>query len=127
MSASRPVYSTDKGRLCPACRNAVTDCSCKAQAAAARPGDGKAPGDRVLGDRVRVRRETKGRKGKGVSVIEGLPLNAAELAALAKQLKTRCGSGGAVKNGTIEIQGDHRPVIIEFLKSQGIAARLAGG
>lgn len=76
---------------------------------------------------VKVRRETKGRKGKGVSLIEGLAMNAAELDALAKQLKTRCGSGGAVKNGIIEIQGDHRPVIIEFLNSKGIRARLAGG
>lgn len=76
---------------------------------------------------VKVRRETKGRKGKGVSLIEGLAMNAAELEALAKQLKTRCGSGGAVKNGIIEIQGDHRPVIIEFLKARGIAAKLAGG
>lgn len=81
-----------------------------------------------MGDgNVKVRRETKGRKGKGVSLIEGLAMTAAELDALAKQLKTRCGSGGAVKNGVIEIQGDHRPVIIGFLKSKGIAAKLAGG
>lgn len=117
MSASRPVYSTDKGRLCPICLNAVSACTCKAQAAALPAGDGK----------VKVRRETKGRKGKGVCIVEGLALNAAELDALAKQLKTRCGSGGAVKNGTIEIQGDHRPVIIEFLASKDIAAKLAGG
>jgi translation initiation factor 1 len=76
---------------------------------------------------VKVRRETKGRKGKGVCLIEGLAMTAAELDALAKQLKTRCGSGGAVKNGIIEIQGDHRPVIIEFLKSKGVSAKLAGG
>lgn len=117
MSTSRRVYSTDKGRLCPACLNPVTACSCKARAAAAPAGDGK----------VKVRRETNGRKGKGVSVIEGLAMNAAELDALARQLKTRCGSGGAVKNGTIEIQGDHRPVIIDFLGSKGITAKLAGG
>ncbi len=117
MSSSRPVYSTDKGRLCPACLNALGACTCKAQAAAAPAGDGN----------VKVRRETKGRKGKGVSVIEGLAMNAAELDTLAKQLKARCGSGGTVKNGTIEIQGDHRPVIVDFLTSKGIAAKLAGG
>lgn len=117
MSHSRPVYSTDKGRLCPACLNAQSACTCKAQAAASPVGDGN----------VKVRRETKGRKGKGVCLIEGLAMTAAELDALAKQLKIRCGSGGAVKSGVIEIQGDHRPVIIGFLKSKGIAAKLAGG
>jgi len=117
MNNSHPVYSTDKGRLCPACLNALNACTCKAQAAAMPVGDGD----------VKVRRETKGRKGKGVSLVEGLALNTAELDALAKQLKTLCGSGGAVKNGTIEIQGDHRPVIIGFLKSKGISAKLAGG
>lgn len=81
----------------------------------------------VRGDKVRVRRETKGRKGKGVCLIEGLAMTTAELDALAKQLKTRCGSGGAVKNGVIEIQGDHRPAIVEFLNSKGITAKLAGG
>ncbi|WP_339859294.1 translation initiation factor Sui1 [Pseudohongiella acticola] len=117
MKNSRPVYSTDKGRLCPACLNATSACTCKTEAAALPVGDGN----------VKVRRETKGRKGKGVSLIEGLALTPAELDALAKQLKTRCGSGGAVKNGIIEIQGDHRPVIIEFLKNKGINAKQAGG
>jgi translation initiation factor 1 len=117
MNSSRPVYSTDKGRLCPACLNALNACTCKAQAAAMPAGDGN----------VKVRRETKGRKGKGVSLVEGLAMNTAELDELARHLKTRCGSGGAVKNGIIEIQGDHRPVIIEFLKSKGISAKLAGG
>lgn len=114
---SRLVYSTDKGRLCPACNQAASACQCDALAAARPLGDGK----------VRIRRETKGRKGKGVTLIEGLPLNLGELETLAKQLKTRCGSGGAVKDGVIEIQGDHRPVILEFLKSRNFDARLAGG
>lgn len=117
MSSSRAVYSTDKGRLCPGCQHAVAECRCAADAAAIPVGDGK----------VRVRRETKGRKGKGVTLIEGLALTPAEIEALAKQLKARCGSGGAVKSGVVEIQGDHRPVIIDFLKAQGIAAKLAGG
>jgi translation initiation factor 1 len=114
---SRLVYSTDKGRLCPACHQPVGACQCAVQAATRPLGDGK----------VRIRRETKGRKGKGVTLIDGLPLNLGELEALAKQLKTRCGSGGAVKDGVIEIQGDHRPVILEFLKAKGFDARLAGG
>jgi len=114
---SRLVYSTDKGRLCPTCKQSVSTCLCSSQAAAQALGDGK----------VRIRRETKGRKGKGVTLIEGLPLNIGELEVLAKQLKTRCGSGGAVKEGVIEIQGDHRPVILEFLKAKNFDARLAGG
>lgn len=68
---------------------------------------------------VRVRLETKGRKGKGVTVISGVPLAPPELAALSKQLKQRCGSGGTVKDGTIEIQGDHGATIIEVLKKRG--------
>jgi translation initiation factor 1 len=114
---SRLVYSTDKGKLCPVCHNGLSNCQCAALASARPLGDGK----------VRIRRDTKGRKGKGVTLIEGLPLNISELEAMAKLLKTRCGSGGAVKDGVIEIQGDHRPAIIEFLKSKNYDARLAGG
>lgn len=114
---SRLVYSTDKGKLCSACKQAVDVCQCAALAAERPLGDGK----------VRIRRDSKGRKGKGVTLIEGLPLNISELEALARVLKTRCGSGGAVKDGVIEIQGDHRPVILEFLKAKNYDARLAGG
>jgi translation initiation factor 1 len=77
--------------------------------------------------RIIVARETKGRKGKGVTVISGLPLTAAELRVLATQLKKRCGSGGTVDGDRIEIQGDHRDVIVKELAQQGWQARRAGG
>jgi len=79
------------------------------------------------GARVRVGREVAGRAGKGVSVITGLPLEAAALEALATRLKKLCGAGGAVKNGVIEIQGDHRDVVVEILKGEGYTPVLAGG
>lgn len=76
---------------------------------------------------VRVGRETKGRAGKGVTVITGLPLAAPQLEELARQLKRRCGSGGTVRGGTIEIQGDHRDTLVAELVSLGFAAKRSGG
>lgn len=100
------VYSTDLGRVCPGCRQPIAQCSCKTQA---RPvGDGI----------VRVSRETAGRKGKGVTVIKGLPLDDAALAAIAKQLKAACGSGGTAKDGVVEIQGDHLDKVLAWLKAR---------
>lgn len=75
---------------------------------------------------VRVSRETKGRAGKGVTLVKGLALEATALAALGKQLKTACGSGGTVKDGVLEVQGDHCERIIEMLKSQGLVVKRAG-
>jgi translation initiation factor 1 len=77
--------------------------------------------------RVRVGREVAGRGGKGVSVISGLPLDAAGLAELATRLKKLCGAGGAVKNGVIEIQGDHRERLVTELLKLGYAAKQSGG
>ncbi len=76
---------------------------------------------------VRVSRETSGRKGKGVTIISGIAQREHELQALARQLKQRCASGGTVTNGTIEIQGDHRDLIIKLLAEKGINARKSGG
>lgn len=76
---------------------------------------------------VRVGRETKGRRGKGVTVIAGLPLNAVEIKKLARQLKQKCGSGGTVKDGVIEIQGDHRDMLVDLLTTMGWAAKRSGG
>ena len=76
---------------------------------------------------MRISRQTKGRKGSGVCLITGIPLGEAELKNLAKQLKKKCGSGGAVKNGVIEIQGDQREVLVEALMKLGYKAKLAGG
>src|SRR3982751_6123104 len=98
--ASTLVYSTEAGgRMCPDCRAPMAQCRCKELEKARAPAT-----DGI----VRVSHETKGRKGKGVTVIKGVALDAEGLAALGKQLKTACGSGGTVKDGVIEIQGDHR-------------------
>ncbi len=77
--------------------------------------------------RVRVGREVAGRSGKGVSVISGLPLAAADLEALASRLKRLCGAGGAVRNGVIEIQGEHRDRLVAELCRLGYDAKRSGG
>jgi len=110
------VYSTEQGRMCPECGKPATACVC-AHAARKPVGDGI----------VRVFRETKGRKGKGVTVISGLPLTASELTALGRQLKKTCGSGGTVKDGAIEIQGDHCDRLLGELEKRGFTAKRAGG
>jgi len=109
------VYSTDGGRMCPECRRPLAECSCKASAAPV--GDGV----------VRVSRQTKGRGGKSVTLVKGLALDALALAALGKQLRTACGSGGTVKDGVIEIQGDHCELVMATLKKLGHDAKRAGG
>jgi translation initiation factor 1 len=79
------------------------------------------------GDKVRVAREVSGRSGKGVSVISGLALGAAELDALGAALRRYCGAGGTVRNGVIEIQGEHRDRLVAELRRLGYAATRAGG
>jgi translation initiation factor 1 len=114
--AARIVYSTGIGTLCPNCRRALRDCVCPQGA----PG---AAGPAA----VRVARETKGRAGKGVTTITGLPLSADDLGVLAAKLKKRCGSGGTVRAGVIEIQGEHRDAVLAELIKLGWPARRAGG
>lgn len=112
------VYSTEAGgRMCPDCGEPVAQCRCKELKARVPATDGI----------VRVSHETKGRKGKGVTVVKGVALDAAALTALGKQLKTACGSGGTVKDGVIEIQGDHRETVIAALVKQGHTVKRAGG
>ncbi len=114
--AARIVYSTGIGSLCPNCRRAVKDCVCPQGApGAAKPGA------------VRVGREVKGRAGKGVTTVTGLPLSPADIEALATRLKKRCGSGGTVRDGVIEIQGDHRDTIVAELVKLGWPAKRSGG
>ncbi len=110
------VYSTGHGRMCPACRNPVAECICSKK--------NTLPASDGI---VRVSLETKGRKGKGVTLIKGLTLDALALAQLGKQLKAACGSGGTVKDGSIEVQGDHRERVIEVLRKQGWVVKQAGG
>ena len=109
------VYSTDHSRMCPDCRQPQAQCVCKR--APVPTGDGI----------VRVSRETKGRGGKTATVVKGVALDAAALTALGKQLKALCGSGGTVKDGVIEVQGDHCDRIIEALKKLGHQVKRAGG
>ena len=103
---SRLVYSTETGRI-------------KETDAPTRSYDG----DGI----VRIRRETSGRKGKGVTTITGFDLDAAALKTLAKQLKQKCSTGGTVKDGVIEIQGDHRDKLKIELEKLGHTVKLAGG
>lgn len=125
MATSRLVYSTDSGRVCPACGQPVAHCTCKATAAAQartrQVGSGKA--DNI----VRVQLDTKGRKGKGVTVVNGVPLADDALAQLGKQLKAQCGAGGTVKDGVIEVQGDHREVVMAALQKLGYTVKRVGG
>ena len=114
--ADRIVYSSGIGNLCPNCRRALRDCVCPTGT----------PGAVRLCP-VRVGREVKGRAGKGVTVVTGLPLSVAEIDALATRLKKRCGSGGTVREGVIEIQGDHRDAIVAELLKQGLQAKKSGG
>ena len=118
MPASSLVYSTESGRMCPGCRQPVAACVCQAAARSA-----VVAGDGV----VRVSRETKGRGGKAVTLVKGLALDEAALIALGKSLKAACGSGGTVKAGVIEIQGDHVERVVAALRAQGHRAKRAGG
>jgi translation initiation factor 1 len=114
--ADRIVYSTGVGSLCPNCRRPVRECVCpKGSPGAAKPAT------------VRVGREVKGRAGKGVTTVTGLPMSPADIDSLAARLKKRCGSGGTVRDGVIEIQGDHRDVIVEELIKLGWPAKKSGG
>ena len=118
MSArGRVVWSSEGGRTCPRCGHPVDACACAAAKKEAPVGDG----------RVRVRREVSGRKGKTVTAVRGVPLAEAELRALAKHIKQRSGTGGTVKDGVIEIQGDHVATVIEALRDRGYDAKQGGG
>ena len=116
MNNSRRVYSTEDGRIKgPAAPRAPAPAGRKPTPAPQAPDDGV----------VRIFRDRSGRKGKVVTVIRGLP--APDLEARASDLKRLCGAGGAVKDGAVEIQGDHRERIAARLRGQGYTARLAGG
>jgi translation initiation factor 1 len=108
---SRPVYSTEQGRLRPA----------EPRRAAPAPAEARLPSDGV----VRIFRDRSGRNGKVVTVIRGL--SGKELEGRATELKRLCGAGGAVKDGAVEIQGDHRERIADKLQSLGYTVKLAGG
>src|SRR3990167_8253689 len=116
LSSSGLVYSTDAGRMCPDCRQPMAGCIGRHLQAAP-----KSAGV------VRVFRESKGRGGKTVTLVKGLALDALAMAQLGKQLSAACGSGGTVKDGVIEVQGDHCEVVLQAMQKQGFGAKRAGG
>ena len=121
MNNSRLVYSTESGRLCPSCGNPATKCTCKKK-------KGKKKQQEYQNDGIiRIRREVKGRKGKTVTTIFGIPLDDKELKQFAKTLKRCCGAGGSVKDGVVIIQGDHKEVLFQEIKKQGYTVKIAGG
>lgn len=110
------VYSTEFGKICPGCNQPASACICSKKQTISKS-DGI----------VRLMRETKGRKGKGVTLITGVPLDDEGLKQLAKSLKQKCGSGGSIKDGVMEIQGDHRDVLEKELSGLGYKVKRAGG
>jgi translation initiation factor 1 len=114
MNKRRVVYSTDQGKHCPECSRPLEDCGCQQRVASA---DGI----------VRLQRQVKGRNGKPVTIITGLPLTGADLKKLAKQLKSKCGVGGSIEAQNIIIQGDKREFLQSELETLGYTVKLAGG
>lgn len=113
----REVYSTDRGEICSGCQKSKKNCSCAEDKRRAVVGDGA----------VKVRRETKGRGGKTVTTVSGLAMNIDQLRDLLSDLKRRIGTGGAEKDGILEIQGDHCDAILQELAKRSIKAKRAGG
>lgn len=113
---SRLVYSTDRGSVCPECGQNKDRCRCRKKNSVAR-GDGV----------VRIRRETKGRKGKTVTAVHGVSMSGERLVQLASELKRHCGTGGSAKDGVILIQGDHRQKVKSCLEDKGYTVKMAGG
>ena len=112
------VYSSEWGKMCPGCEKPVAQCSCRKGSNVVTPAK-----DGI----VRVGRETKGRKGAGVTVISGLPGSEDDLKKLAAELKRKCGAGGALKDGQIEIQGEHRDRLVAELEKLGYRVKRSGG
>lgn len=126
-SGDRLVYSSERGRVCPACGRSESRCHCRGKGARARmQARDTAAATRASDGIVRVGRSTKGRKGKVVTTITGVPLEADELASLAGDLKRRCGTGGALKDGVIEIQGEHRDTLVAELAKRGFEVKRVG-
>ncbi|MAT43873.1 MAG: stress response translation initiation inhibitor YciH [Anaerolineaceae bacterium] len=115
------VYSTEFGRICKKCGKPENQCNCK-------KGKPQKPDNKVIKDGVvRLRLERKGRGGKAVTLVEGLVLHETGLKELSKELKKICGTGGALKNGIIEIQGDQRDKLLPTLSDKGFVVKKAGG
>ena len=121
---SRTVYSSEHGRMCAHCGLPVPRCQCRANPrGGAKPSITNADSDGV----VRVSRSSRGRGGKTVTLAEGIQLPPDELQTLARELKRQCGTGGALKNETVEIQGDQRDAVREALEARGFRVKSKGG
>ncbi|MDD3813758.1 MAG: translation initiation factor Sui1 [Desulfocapsaceae bacterium] len=110
------VFSTEQGRICPTCKKASSQCDCRKNSTV--------PFSDGL---VRISMETKGRRGKGVTLVTGLALDPEELRSIARDLKKKCGCGGAIKDGVLEIQGDHRDLLMAEFSAQGYKVKRVGG
>jgi translation initiation factor 1 len=110
ITATHLIYSTDKGSICPDCSKPVKECICREIKRNALP--------ETIG-KVRIRHEMMGRRNKGITIIYGLPLSQEQLEKLAKKLKSTFGTGGAVKDHTIELQGDQRERVVVELRRLG--------
>jgi translation initiation factor 1 len=124
MKDSRLVYSTETGRICPECGKPASACLCKKKKAVKA---GRQPAGYPNDGTIRIRREVKGRGGKTVTAVFGVPLEKEDLQEFAKTLKHRCGAGGSVKDGVIVIQGDQRQTLLDEIRKHGYTAKLAGG
>ncbi|EJC62378.1 translation initiation factor 1 (eIF-1/SUI1) [Alcaligenes faecalis subsp. faecalis NCIB 8687] len=115
---SRLVYSTDQGRVCPDCEQPKNQCCCEEKRRQEKLAQEQGP--------VRLSLETKGRKGKGVTVVTGLVMPEEQLKALVKELKNACGAGGTLKEAGLEIQGDHRALVQARLEEKGLTVKRVG-
>ena len=123
----RLVYSSEAGRICPACGRKTSICECRGKGARARIAaraevEAAKSGDSI----VRVGRSTKGRGGKVVTTVTGVPGDDQEKKKLAAELKRSCGTGGSLKDGVIEIQGEHRDTLVRELESRGFTVKRVG-
>ena len=126
-TSAKTGYSSEHGRMCPHCGLPSARCQCRANPRTGGRGGGpqlsNAEGDGI----VRVGRSSKGRGGKTVTLVEGVQLSPDELRELARDLKKLCGTGGALKDETIEIQGDQRDTVAESLAERGFKVKRKGG
>jgi translation initiation factor 1 len=123
----RLVYSSEAGRICPACGRRISVCECRGKGARARIAAREEADEAKASDGVvRVGRSTKGRGGKVVTTVSGVPGGDEAQKALAAELKRSCGTGGSVKDGVIEIQGEHRDTLVRALETRGFTVKRVG-
>lgn len=126
--STRTVYTTELGRICPDCGQPAVRCGCGSGGKSRKKTGAKSVSAVSKADGiVRIGRSTKGRRGKGVTTVSGIPLSGDELKEAAQKLKAKCGAGGTEKNGVIEIQGEHRQLLQKTLEAMGYTVKQSGG